>query len=78
MFRLPFGEDVKDISFYVFATVSIDGEMLEVYDEARSVASLDMFLPILSLIEPKDVLIDKKMTKDIGLLEQRRHLLCNF
>jgi hypothetical protein len=63
---LPFANKAKDISYYIFSVVSDEGEMLELHDEERTVEAIQMFLPLLSLIEPKDVEFNKKMTRDIG------------
>ena len=64
--RLPLSENIKDISDYLFFVVSDDGELLELYDEGRTLNAIQMFLPVLALKEPPDNEHNKKLVKDIG------------
>jgi hypothetical protein len=64
---LPLSDTVKEISDYLFCVVSDDGELLELYDEERSLNAVQMFLPVLALKEVADNEYNKKMTNDISM-----------
>lgn len=53
---------------YVFFTIGMDGTHVELYDEQKTIASLHLCLPILSLIEPEGNKLEKELNQNISKL----------
>ncbi|VDN00272.1 unnamed protein product [Thelazia callipaeda] len=66
--KLPFFNLLLTPSDYIFTTLGPNSEIEELYDEAQSIFSLRLFVPMLRLIEPIGNRKEKEMAHDIAKL----------
>ncbi|CAD5206654.1 unnamed protein product [Bursaphelenchus okinawaensis] len=53
---------------YIFSSVGDNGELLELYDEERSLDAVHMFLPFLILVKRNDFAQETELNEKIGLI----------
>lgn len=68
-FRLPLFNLLLFPSDYIFFTIGSSGDYDELYDETRTIFSLQLFVPLLCLKEREGNNEEKALSHDIGLID---------
>lgn len=64
---LPLNRLLDDPSNYIFTMIGFDNTHVELYDEQKTVSTLNLMLPLLKLIEPDGNKMERELTQNIGI-----------